>query len=229
MPMQIPSCFRQLFRQAGSKASPPPPGTCIYPDCGKQVYPGSDFCSLTHRDRMPPNGDSLVELPPTSKTYQNVLLQFGNTWRHHDKQVPAVQCIYRVYLSEDIRDSYHQYQTHVAEERGLTDGHECRRFHGTKRACALGDNGHKKLCDRQDCSLCGIIRTSFKIEFSGANKPWKGLSTGRFGRGIYTSATSSKADDYSWNVPPNTSPYNKTMLLTKVLLPYKSDCTSKYF
>jgi hypothetical protein len=80
-------------------------------------------------------------------------------------------------------------------------------FHGTNRACALGDKKiNDELCNNNKCNLCGIIRSSYDLAKSGM---WLlgftlaiGLSAdivpvgskhkfSRFGRGIYTSACSS--------------------------------------
>ena len=41
-------------------------------------------------------------------------------------------------------------------------------FHGTDRACALGDTRIKdELCTKKKCSLCAIIRDSFDVERTG--------------------------------------------------------------
>ncbi|EPQ53568.1 ADP-ribosylation [Gloeophyllum trabeum ATCC 11539] len=98
---------------------------------------------------------------------------------------------------------------------GLPEGNERRRFHGTKRACNLGDKGSTMLCSLPECSLCGIIKTSFKLSLAGTAHPWR-RKAGRFGAGIYTSATSSKSNDYCKNLPSARSTC-KAMLLTKVV------------
>ena len=41
-------------------------------------------------------------------------------------------------------------------------------FHGTNRACDLGDTkGRDVLCSDKECSLCAIIRDSFDIDKTG--------------------------------------------------------------
>ena len=80
-------------------------------------------------------------------------------------------------------------------------------FHGTNRACTLGDKRtNDELCSKKECSLCAIIRDSFDIDKTG--KRFYGFicifrfmaetiptgtknSFSRFGPGIYTSACSS--------------------------------------
>jgi hypothetical protein len=69
----------------------------------------------------------------------------------------------------------------VERKRNLPEGNQRRRFHGTNRACDLGDNGSTTLCNFKlsQCSLCSIVRTSYKLSKAGANKPWLFRSTGR--------------------------------------------------
>jgi len=65
-------------------------------------------------------------------------------------------------------------------------------FHGTFRACALGETeDNVRLCRLERCSLCSIIRSSFDVNLCGAQHKFS-----RFGQGIYTTKCSSKADDY---------------------------------
>lgn len=116
--------------------------------------------------------------------------------------------------------------------KGKSRGNENRRWHGTKRKCCLGDPGHMTFCAATDCALCCIIKTSFDLKFFKSSTGW-----GRFGQGIYTSATSSKSvvrwlnkslnasnadvlafrsNDYSRNVGINSE--LKALLLNKVVV-----------
>ncbi|KAE9394007.1 ADP-ribosylation [Gymnopus androsaceus JB14] len=72
----------------------------------------------------------------------------------------------------------------------------------------FGNYGQTEFCDSETCSLCSIIRTSFDLSHFGMN--W-----GRFGRGIYTTSTSSKANDYSRNLQTS---WLKAMLLNNVVV-----------
>ena len=67
-------------------------------------------------------------------------------------------------------------------------GNERSRWHGTTRKCKVGDKGVTKLCADSSCSMCCILRTSYDLKFFG-----KKTNFGRFGIGIYTTATSSKS------------------------------------
>jgi hypothetical protein len=58
--------------------------------------------------------------------------------------------------------------------------------------------------------LCCIIKTSYNLSLFGKKTGW-----GRFGRGIYTSSTSSKSNDYVQN---GGSSQLKAMLLNKVVV-----------
>lgn len=77
--------------------------------------------------------------------------------------------------------------------QGLSPGNQRLLWHGTNRNCNIGDGGRTSLCYSSECSLCCIIRTSFDVTHSKKKTGW-----GRFGNGIYTSATSSK---FVWYAP----------------------------
>ncbi|KAJ7814438.1 hypothetical protein B0H14DRAFT_1419673 [Mycena olivaceomarginata] len=65
-------------------------------------------------------------------------------------------------------------------------------FHGTSRSCSLGDDKTRtQLCATPGCLLCSVIRNSFDVSKCGKRHRFR-----RFGTGIYTTACSSKADDY---------------------------------
>jgi len=93
---------------------------------------------------------------------------------------------------------------------GRSAGNENRRWHGTRRECNLGDQGQTKFCSSPTCSLCCIIRTSYDLKLFGKNTGF-----GRFGRGIYTSSTSSKSNDYAKN---HCTSNLKAILLNKVVV-----------
>ncbi len=41
-------------------------------------------------------------------------------------------------------------------------------FHGTQRACTIGeDASHTTTCSNRDCHLCSIIRCSFQLKYIG--------------------------------------------------------------
>ena len=93
-------------------------------------------------------------------------------------------------------------------------------FHGTRRACLLGEDvNNVRLCALNSCSLCSIIRSSFDIDKCGpsfhaqiVNSIWFDMTSGskhkfmRFGQGIYTTSCSSSMS------PPYASPITKWLI-----------------
>ncbi len=46
-------------------------------------------------------------------------------------------------------------------------------FHGTTRACNVGENANETSpCFKNNCALCSIMRTSFQKKFAGNLNPW---------------------------------------------------------
>lgn len=49
-------------------------------------------------------------------------------------------------------------------------GVECLLFHGTERACLLGEEeSQTNLCQLRHCKLCSIIRNSFDVKLCGSH------------------------------------------------------------
>lgn len=61
-------------------------------------------------------------------------------------------------------------------------------FHGTRRKCRVGNDheGVLEPCYDRECSLCCILRESFRVKRAGPRA--------MFGRGIYTTDISSSKD-----------------------------------
>ncbi|EEU45273.1 uncharacterized protein NECHADRAFT_80791 [Fusarium vanettenii 77-13-4] len=67
-----------------------------------------------------------------------------------------------------------------------------RRYHGTRRACLIGETGQVlEPCDNSECGVCGILKHSFKIP--------RGRGGSMFGNGVYSTTISSKADMFAEN------------------------------
>jgi len=151
----------------------------------------------------------IVEVPSGSTVHQDVLRQFTQQWKH-PTSVPTVIKLWKVYADQTVIDRFSSYQQGIEQTRGIPGGNTRRRFHGTIRECCLGDNASENaLCRLNGCNLCRIIQSSFQLAKAGQR-----TNFGRFGAGIYTSATSSKANDYSSG---SASP-NKAMLLNDVVM-----------
>ncbi|KAH9967415.1 hypothetical protein BC827DRAFT_1173986 [Russula dissimulans] len=118
--------------------------------------------------------------------------------------------VWKINMDQSVQYRFTSYQRRVASRSGTLDGNTRRRFHGTTRKCGLGDDSSKTaLCNMISCNLCRIVQRSFELARASENTSFK-----RFGVGIYTSATSSKANDYSTSTA---SPW-KAMLLNDVVM-----------
>ncbi|KAH8823072.1 hypothetical protein DL96DRAFT_1469450, partial [Flagelloscypha sp. PMI_526] len=211
----------RLTKGLASPAAPKRKSTCKAPNCTGPTYIDgggvrSQYCSIAHRDSslctkcfINPcepqtfvcwqcRGPMLLEVPAGSRSFTSVDSQFKAAWRH-SSLCPTVKHVYEVASSKQVTARYKAYQASV-ESRGhfqrsrMESGNEHRRFHGTKRECRLGDPGCTQFCSSTTCSLCSILQDSFEINQFGSKTGW-----GRFGWGIYSSSTASKANDYSSN------------------------------
>ncbi|KAG9044859.1 hypothetical protein FS842_001374 [Serendipita sp. 407] len=139
---------------------------------------------------------------------------FAKSWSH-GTPVPAVEKIYAIISPEEQTRPYRQYRAHIElkcnfmSNRKLRQGNEQTRWHGTLCVCSLTTvNSTGVPCTSQSCPLCNIIRVSYDISYAGVK--W-----GRYGKGIYSTCTSSKANDYSKNAIA--SPW-KAVLLNDVVI-----------
>ncbi|KAA1474713.1 ADP-ribosylation [Dentipellis sp. KUC8613] len=181
-----------------------------------------DYCGRTcaQKDKGNRNTTSncpgIEELPQGNRHFESVAHQFYASWRH-PTPCPSVQKIYSITTKASAVSAYKDYRTRLEcighfVSQNRSEGNEERRWHGTKRTCFLGDPGHTKMCNDSACHLCNIICTSFDMSHIGSSH-----GGGRFGRGLYTSSTSSKSDTpYTRNEGQATSSRYKAMLLTKV-------------
>ncbi|KAG8797253.1 hypothetical protein FRC17_007803, partial [Serendipita sp. 399] len=173
------------------------------------------FCAVTCVQRAAAMSPGIIEIPASHPKFADISNQFQTKWLHTNIPFKPAKHIYYILISAASEADYITYRNKVEQEgnfvqRGMTAGNENRRFHGTTRQCTLGDPGNTQLCSNQSCGLCGIIRTSFDLKFYKGKTGW-----GRFGCGLYTSATSSKSESYTTN--KTASPY-KAMLMAKVIV-----------
>jgi hypothetical protein len=102
--------------------------------------------------------------------------QFTKAWRHPTKP-PQIRYIYKIVCAPVYTKRYMTYrqQVEMKIEYSYTmggPGNQQRRFHGTKRACLVGDKGNTTLCTSDQCSLCRIIKISFDLRFYQNNTSW---------------------------------------------------------
>lgn len=174
----------------------------------------SHFCSQVCIDKAEKMGPMVLEVPTGHDTFRSVADQFKASWRH-STQCPPVRRVYKICPPASSLSTYNTYKAAVETRgqfvnQGRSPGNENRRWHGTRRECHLGDRGQTQLCSSSTCSLCCIVRTSYDLNLFGKKTGW-----GRFGRGIYTSSTSSKSNDYSQNDCKSSL---KAILLNKVVV-----------
>ncbi|THV01271.1 hypothetical protein K435DRAFT_827817 [Dendrothele bispora CBS 962.96] len=244
------TCAQKAGSQSLSKSNGGPRGLCHAPGCQKPAHIDPDgssaelveticllcrkapklakshFCSQNCRDEAEKKGPMILEVPIGHVTFKDVADQFKASWRHPNTHCPAVKQVYKILAPQAQLASYNAYRASVEARgqfvsAGRHPGNENRRWHGTRRECNLGDKGHTQFCSSQTCSLCCIVRTSFDLSSFG-----KGTGWGRFGRGIYTSSTSSKSNDYSRNEGCK-SPL-KAILLNKVVVGKGHKLTSNH-
>ncbi|KAG6541983.1 hypothetical protein Mapa_016620 [Marchantia paleacea] len=137
---------------------------------------------------------AVIQLPPTEKRRISVERKFFNQWKKGTTVDITVQSVFKIYNSAWRAARYAKYRSEIeANSRGQGDilGNEHQLFHGTSLACELGSPSQgAKLCNLNNCNMCSILRRGFKLAKAATNK-WQ-----RYGRGIYTTPTSGKSDDY---------------------------------
>lgn len=161
----------------------------------------------------------LLHIDRENRRFSEIEQIFKKGWRHRKKDRPQIHCIFKVLWPESMLESYLAYRSSVQQTVRAKDmrGNEQLLFHGTDRACLLGETRNNVLlCSLQKCSLCSILRTSFDVTRCGSKNAFK-----RFGHGIYTTSCSSKADDYVSNLSNDAG--LRVMLVSRVVVgkPYK--------
>lgn len=169
----------------------------------------SDFCSQKCSQAVFDHAPTILPVNEENSAYRKVADQFIEQWKHPTSKPTVVQ-IWKIYGDKESNDKFARYKLDVERRTNEPGGNTRRRWHGTIRACRLGDENFRQFCTNRPCSLCDIIRSSFKLAKAGAR-----TNFGRFGAGIYTSATSSKANDYVEEV--GGSPH-KAILMSNVVM-----------
>ncbi|PCH44629.1 ADP-ribosylation [Wolfiporia cocos MD-104 SS10] len=172
----------------------------------------SDFCSRRCGQQVINSAPIILKVDPNHESFRSVQMQFTQSWRHPTAK-PTVIRIWKIFGDREHADRFARYKLAVERRTGLPNGNSSRRWHGTTRACQIGDDyslRNATICQSPACSVCSIIRTSFQNAHFGRR-----FNYGRFGSGIYTSATSSKSNDYVVN--QGGSPY-RALLLNDVVL-----------
>ncbi|KAF9648834.1 ADP-ribosylation [Thelephora ganbajun] len=170
------------------------------------------------------HGPFLLPVPQDHTTYWAVVDQFNAAWAHPTER-PQIRMVYRIIPAPSVWDNYWAYSLSTfptvfpfgrdvleakkpSSEQWEYPGNEHLLWHGTTRACDIGEGGQNVFCTSPKCSLCSIARGSFNVASAGKR------AFQRYGPGIYTSSKSSKSDHYAKNEIK--SPW-KALLLNNVL------------
>lgn len=183
------------------------------------VQPFDEFSFENAANRKHSRGRRLLRVDQENPRFSEIERLFVKGWRHRKKARPQVHFIFKVLWMEALLEPYLAYRSTVQSTVKAKDrrGNEHLLFHGTNRACLLGEIGNNVvLCSLQDCSLCSILRTSFDVKRCGSKNAFK-----RFGHGIYTTSCSSKADDYTSSLSKEAT--LRVALVSRVVvgIPYK--------
>ncbi|KAF9790464.1 ADP-ribosylation [Thelephora terrestris] len=172
--------------------------------------------------RLPTRNDRksrLKLLDSNDESYEKIVHLFQDGWLHKKKSFPHLYRIFRIETAEALIHPYLQYYDSVRRVTGKASDIEQLLFHGTFRACALGETeDNVRLCRLAQCSLCSIIRSSFDIERCGTRRNFS-----RFGQGIYTTKCSSKADDYCSSERSDLK--LRLLLVNTVVVGWQNKCT----
>ena len=115
--------------------------------------PTTDSCEAIPRPMAPPH--------PRPHGHQGVALLLSHSILAHS---PVSTQIWKIFCDKAHNDEFARYRLSVERSRGLPGGNSKRRWHGTIRACAVGDNHRQAaVCHKRGCSLCGIIKVRFLI------------------------------------------------------------------
>ncbi|KAK3326776.1 hypothetical protein B0H66DRAFT_618030 [Apodospora peruviana] len=129
------------------------------------------------------------KLDPNSRDYNFYAKKFNESWLHPDKtsEVRHIYLASRIDLKNSVRAQ------RFAQALTKSDGSFVTRFHGSQRACYLGEGGDGDIdpCGQSACHICGILKNGFDRRLA--------RMTGMFGPGIYSTECSSKADIYAKN------------------------------
>ncbi|KAI9463863.1 hypothetical protein HD554DRAFT_2026792 [Boletus coccyginus] len=197
------------------------------PQCQRHPkLPDHRFCSVACRQSAARSAPELKYLHPHHELFITIATRFVQCWKLAPR--PKVRAVYMITWTESSQRSFEQYSRDAVETRGRFKrmgrfpGNEQKRFRSTVRACTLGERGNLSPCHNEACWVCETIQRSVMSSDCHAPRNAGGI---RLGAGIYTSHTSSKADQYAKNIHDPSSRI-KAMLVCRVVIgkPYEMCC-----
>jgi len=159
------------------------PAICPTPGCGRPSWNGQPGEHCSHACRAASAGVGIA--PVSLDKYAELQAQFQGKWKGWENP-PSIAAIWSVQNGQLLR-RHADYCKAIGDvpvkPPGRSPGNQQRRFHATTMLCGFAGTP----CDTSGCNICSIIRTGFQLSRAGG---------GLYGRGIYSSATSSKAYCY---------------------------------
>ncbi|KAG8963967.1 hypothetical protein FRC03_002398 [Tulasnella sp. 419] len=174
------------------------------------------YCGEECQEGLTKRAPCLLRLGHFDPQYKSAADMLRNSWNGFKSPPPELVYVYKVIFPESLWKRHTDYRDqlekrHNFQSRDLAPGNELRRWHGTRRNCTLGDDpAALEFCSSASCCLCGILQHSFDRGWAGRapKRPCKG----RLGKGIYTSFSASKANEYS--ASPSNTPLKALILAT---------------
>ncbi|KAH6669028.1 hypothetical protein B0J14DRAFT_658040 [Halenospora varia] len=172
----------------------------------------SEWCTLAAANEAP----NLLPIPPDNILYHSVETQFRDGWT--EGIAPRVKGIYMVTWTQQSQADFYQYRAWVESHgqfklQGMFAGNERKFFRGTTRACTIGENGNKMMCNIPSCKVCEALRCGFGPYLQ--LKQATGYNGTRLGAGIYSTPDPSKAIKYADDIFQRST---RVIMLCRVVL-----------
>jgi len=155
----------------------------------------------------------MMYLHHNDPVYKEAEHLFHSRWKHPKHKKAHIKAVlYTVHNGQTAQNFLAQYQAYsqsIIQHQGKHA--EKMLFHGTKRACQLGDSPHRnRPCHFPECNLCHILKCTFSLGTAAAS--------GLFGPGIYTTTRASKADRYFSQISSRMHSHTRCVILSNVVV-----------
>lgn len=128
----------------------------------------------------------IVTVEKGTEMFEIVKMQFLTSWTKG--AAPNVVRIFKI-NSRRFKSKYEGYNARqsMIVEQDL--------WHGTRLGCHLART--RRLCRKDNCSICGIARTGFRLNRLATGALTSVNKFERFGAGLYFAPNASKSNDYT--------------------------------
>ncbi|KAI0731737.1 hypothetical protein C8Q72DRAFT_820566 [Fomitopsis betulina] len=174
----------------------------------------SDFCSRRCSEDAVKSAPLILALNSNMASYNEVSTLFNSDWTHAMSS-PTIVKIWRIYCDKDRVDEFSRIKLAV-ERRIKVPGGNCKRtWYGAFRACTVGNSdGQSQLCNEPSCSVCHIMKTSFRRSAS-EGEPQATSESRQQETGICSYTASSTANSH---VDEDARPTYRAMLFSDVIV-----------